>query len=118
MDLNTRTIRGQWTSAIPSGDWPPAAHPDYSRFTDAKLGALSNWADDGRTHAESYSEIIALIGEGAGEVAGRIAGAIAGALLHKSANSQSSPFPGHTYPRAKVTGMPSAVKRFMTAARI
>ena len=40
------------------------------------------------------------------------------ALLHKSANSQSSPFPGHTYPAATVTGMPRAVKRFMTAARI
>ncbi|AWI85269.1 hypothetical protein CEW88_16135 [Alloyangia pacifica] len=39
------------------------------------------------------------------------------ALLHKSDDYRSSPFPGHTYPRATVTGMPRAVKRFITAAR-
>ncbi len=36
----------------------------------------------------------------------------AAALLHKSANGQSSPFPGHAYPMVTVTGMPRAVKRF------
>ncbi|MCR9225773.1 MAG: hypothetical protein NXH70_17035 [Hyphomonas sp.] len=40
------------------------------------------------------------------------------ALLHKSADGQATPFPGHTYPTALVTGMPIAVKPFMTATRI
>jgi hypothetical protein len=40
------------------------------------------------------------------------------ALLHKSADGQATPFPGDTYPTALVTGMPSAVKPFMTATRI
>ena len=39
------------------------------------------------------------------------------ALLHKSPDCRSSPFPGWTYPAAVVTGMPSAVKPFRTAAR-
>lgn len=43
---------------------------------------------------------------------------IGGALLHKSDDDRSSPFSGHTYPSATVTGMPRAVKRFITAARI
>ena len=41
----------------------------------------------------------------------------AGALLHKSGDRRTSPFPGQTYPMASVTGMPSAVKPFMTATR-
>ena len=40
------------------------------------------------------------------------------ALLHKLSDGQAAPFPGHTYPTASVTGMPSAVKPFMTATRI
>ena len=39
------------------------------------------------------------------------------ALLHKSREDQGSPIPGQTYPMASVTGMPSAVKPFMTATR-
>ena len=39
------------------------------------------------------------------------------ALLHKSGDRRTSPFPGQTYPMASVTGMPSAVKPFMTATR-
>ena len=31
------------------------------------------------------------------------------ALLHKSADGQTSPYPGQTYPATFVTGMPSAV---------
>ena len=31
------------------------------------------------------------------------------ALLHKSADGRGSPFPGQTYPKASVTGVPSAV---------
>ena len=40
------------------------------------------------------------------------------ALLRKSADDRTSPFPGHTYPAATVIGIPSAVKRLRTAARI
>ncbi len=40
------------------------------------------------------------------------------ALLHKSIDDRSPPFPGHTCPAATVVGMPSAVKRLSTAARI
>lgn len=39
------------------------------------------------------------------------------ALLHKSADGRSFPFPGQTYPTTFVTGMPRAVKPFMTATR-
>lgn len=38
--------------------------------------------------------------------------------MHKSSDGKATPFPGHTYPTASVTGMPSAVKPFMTATRI
>lgn len=40
------------------------------------------------------------------------------ALLRKSADDRTSPFPGHTYLAATVIGIPSAVKRLRTAARI
>ena len=39
------------------------------------------------------------------------------ALLHKSDDKRTSPIPGRTHPTASVTGMPSAVKPFSTAAR-
>jgi hypothetical protein len=38
--------------------------------------------------------------------------------MHKSGDGKATPFHGHTYPTASVTGMPSAVKPFMTATRI
>lgn len=40
------------------------------------------------------------------------------ATLDKSTKERNAPFPGHTYPAATVTGMPSAVKRLRTASRI
>ena len=40
------------------------------------------------------------------------------ALLRKSADDRTPPFPGHIYPAATVIGIPSAVKRLRTAARI
>ncbi|OSP50190.1 hypothetical protein BV911_19085 [Pseudoruegeria sp. SK021] len=40
------------------------------------------------------------------------------ALLHKFEMGRSAPFPRHTYPTAFVTGIPRAVNRFSTAARI
>ncbi len=40
------------------------------------------------------------------------------ALLRKSADDRTSPFPGHIYPATTVIGIPSAVNRLRTAARI
>jgi hypothetical protein len=40
------------------------------------------------------------------------------ALLHKSADGRAPLFSGHPYPTGSVTGMPSAVKPFITATRI
>ena len=39
------------------------------------------------------------------------------ALLHKSTDVQGSPFSGRRYALGSVTGMPRAVKPFMTATR-
>jgi len=39
------------------------------------------------------------------------------ALLHRLSDCQGSSFSGQTYPTASVTGVPSAVKPFSTAAR-
>ena len=41
-----------------------------------------------------------------------------GALLRKAGEAWTSPFPRRTYPTGSVTGVPSAVKPFSTAARI
>ena len=51
-------------------------------------------------------------------IAGVVTGRVHQALLRKSADDRTSPFPGHTYPAATVIGIPSAVKRLRTAARI
>ena len=40
------------------------------------------------------------------------------ALLHKATEGRMSPFPGQPHPTVSVTGMPRAVKPFMTATRI
>ncbi|MCE8433770.1 hypothetical protein [Rhodovulum sulfidophilum] len=39
------------------------------------------------------------------------------AVLHKIADGRAPSFPGPTYSTGSVTGMPSAVKAFMTATR-
>lgn len=64
--------------------------------------------------APAEEALKALIAESEGEGHG----AIALALLRKSADDRTCPFPGHSYPAATVIGIPSAVKRLRTAARI
>ena len=41
-----------------------------------------------------------------------------GAQLHNSTEGRMSAFPGRTYPKTSVTGMPSALKPFRTATPI